>query len=201
MNFKNHTLANKVAVMLLFPYIVWLSKFNEAYTSRIDGKPLVMNFDGVMQMLHNLMSNANMLIHESGHGVCYLIGCPDFIMFINGTIFQLALPIIFIYIYMYKTKNIIIAIIGVMWLAQNLVYVAWYMSTSQMPHKYGMFLGGGTHDFWWLFSYLGVLEYDWLISSIVKIIAVVLLYGAYFYLVFLVFFKSDKENSKKIILD
>ena len=185
-------LASKVAVMLLFPYIVWLSKYNEAYTSQVNGKAISMNFDGVMQMLHNLMANANMLIHESGHGVCYIIGCPDFIMFINGTIFQLALPIIFIYIYMYKNKNIIIATIGVMWLAQNLVYVAWYMSYSQTPNKYGFFLGdGATHDFWWLFSYLGVLEYDWLISSIVKIIAVVLLYGAYFYLVFLVFFKSD----------
>ena len=43
-----------------------------------------------------------------------------FITTINGTIFQLALPVIFIFYY--RKKDILLTHIGYMWLAQNLAY-------------------------------------------------------------------------------
>jgi len=47
------------------------------------------------------------------------------------------------------------------------------MSYTNNPNLYPSFLRGGIHDFWYIFSQLGVLEYDWLISGFVRVIAVV----------------------------
>jgi len=148
---------------------------------------------------HNLINGANMIVHEAGHGVCYLLPCPQFFTFINGTLFQLALPIIFIYYY-YKRENRILAGLGSIWLAQNLVYVAWYMSYAQTPNLYPFFLGGSaTHDFWYIFSQLGVLEYDWLISGFVRLIAVILLLGSYIYLLYISFFEKRRGIKRRNI--
>ncbi len=184
----------RVGLLLLFPYIVWLSKYNNDYVKTIHNKVIHLNFDGIMLTLHNLFSNANLIVHEAGHGVCYILHCPQFFTAMNGTNFQLLLPLFFIYYYHKRDNNILVGL-GFIWLAQNLIYVAWYMSYAQTPNAYPFFLGEGTHDFWYMFSELGVLKYDWLISGIFRTIAVIILYGAYFYLLFASFFQS---NPKKI---
>jgi hypothetical protein len=42
------------------------------------------------------------IIHESGHGVCYILPCPEFIMVLNGTVFQLLFPAGIAYYYKRK---------------------------------------------------------------------------------------------------
>ena len=187
----------RIGLLLLMPYIIWLSKYNESYVSSIHGKMIHLNFDGVMLSFHNLINGANMIVHEAGHGVCYLLPCPQFFTSLNGTLFQLALPVIFIYYY-YKRENSILAGLGSIWLAQNLVYVAWYMSYSQTPNLYPFFLGGSAiHDFWYIFSQLGVLEYDWLISGFVRVIAVILLLCSYLYLLYISFIKESRRSKRR----
>ena len=187
----------RLGLLLLMPYIIWLSKYNDSYVASIHAKVIRLNFDGVMLSFHNLINGANMIVHESGHGVCYLLPCPQFFTSLNGTLFQLALPMIFIYYY-YKRDNKILAGLGAIWLAQNLVYVAWYMSYSQTPNLYPFFLGGSAiHDFWYIFSQLGVLEYDWLISGFVRVIAVLLLLSSYLYLLYLSFFQNSRGTRRR----
>ncbi len=101
----------RIGLLLLMPYIFWLSKYNDSYVASIHRKVIHFNFDGVMLSFHNLIHGANMIVHEAGHGVCYLLPCPQFLTFLNGTLFQLALPIIFIYYY-YKRGNRILAGLG-----------------------------------------------------------------------------------------
>ncbi len=183
----------RIGLLLLLPYIIWLSKYSGSYVADIHGKVIRLNFDGVMLSFHNLINGANMIVHEAGHGVCYLLPCPQFFTFLNGTLFQLALPMIFIYYY-YRRENRVLAGIGGIWLAQNLIYVAWYMSYSQTPNLYPFFLGGSaTHDFWFMFSQLGVLEYDWLISGFVRVIAVILLLSSYMYLLYIAFIQNSRR--------
>ncbi len=183
----------RIGLLLLLPYIIWLSKYSGSYVASIHGKVIRLNFDGVMLSFHNLINGANMIVHEAGHGVCYLLPCPQFFTFLNGTLFQLALPMIFIYYY-YRRENRVLAGIGGIWLAQNLIYVAWYMSYSQTPNLYPFFLGGSaTHDFWFMFSQLGVLEYDWLISGFVRVIAVILLLSSYMYLLYIAFIQNSRR--------
>ena len=187
----------RMGLLLLMPYIFWLSKYNDTYVSSIHNKRMQLNFDGIMLAFHNLMSNANMIIHESGHGVCYIIHCPQFVTALNGTLFQLALPLLFIYYY-YKRSNMTLAGLGGIWLAQNLVYVSWYMSYAQHPHRYPFFLGGDAiQDFWYIFSQLGILEYDWLIAGVVRFIAVTLLLGSYLYLLYIAFIKNATSKQKR----
>ncbi|MGB5964264.1 MAG: hypothetical protein WBF77_04655 [Sulfurimonadaceae bacterium] len=194
---KAGDLGVRVGLLLLMPYIIWLSQYNDSYVAGIHGKAIHFNFDGIMLTLHNLFSNANMLIHESGHGLCYLLPCPQFFMALNGTLFQLALPMLFIYYY-YKRGNRLLSGLGSVWLAQNLVYVAWYMSYAQTPNRYPFFLGGNAiHDFWYIFSQLGVLEYDWFISGFVRAVAVMLLLGSYMYLLYIAFLKNENRHSRR----
>lgn len=195
---KASDLGVRVALLLLMPYIFWLSKYDAEYVASIHRKVIHLNFDGVMLSFHNLINGANMIVHEAGHGVCYLLPCPQFLTFMNGTLFQLALPIIFIYYY-YKRDNKILAGLGSVWLAQNLIYVAWYMSYSQTPNLYPFFLGGSaTHDFWYIFSQLGVLEYDWLISGFVRAVAVMLLLSSYVYLLYISFLQNSRRIKRKV---
>ena len=187
----------RIGLLLLMPYIFWLSKYNESYVASIHRKVIHLDFDGVMLSFHNLINGANMIVHEAGHGICYLLPCPQFFTSLNGTLFQLALPIIFIYYY-YRRDNNILAGLGSIWLAQNLVYVSWYMSYAQTPNLYPFFLGGSAiHDFWYIFSQLGVLEYDWLISGFVRSVAVILLLGSYIYLLYISFFKKSRGAKYK----
>jgi len=188
--------AVKVGLLLLMPYVMWLSKYSDSYVETIQGKVVHLNFDGIMLTIHNLFTSANLIVHESGHGVCYLLSCPAFITFINGTLFQLALPT-FAILYYKKRLNTLGVGLGFMWLAQNLIYVSWYMSYAQTPNKYPFFLGGSaTHDFWYMFSQLGVLEYDWLIAGFVRVIAVLLLLSSYFYLLYRAYFINTKQIDK-----
>ena len=191
-------LAIRVGLLLLLPYVMWLSQYNDAYVKTIHNKQIHFNFDSIMLSFHDLFSNANMIVHEAGHGICYILHCPQFFSTLNGTLFQLALPLIFIFYY-YKRENKILTGLGVIWFAQNLVYVAWYMSHSQTPNLYPSFLGGnGIHDFWYIFSQLGILQYDWLVSGFVRAIAVVLLFGAYFYLLFIAFIQNPTKSYKTL---
>ncbi|MEN8147399.1 MAG: hypothetical protein ABFR02_07255 [Campylobacterota bacterium] len=195
---KPGDLAVRMGLLLLMPYIIWLSKYSDSYVATVHGKAIRLNFDGVMLSFHNLINGANMIVHEAGHGICYLLPCPQFFMFLNGTLFQLALPLIFIYYY-YKRGNMVLSGLGSIWLAQNLIYVAWYMSYAQTPNLYPFFLGGSaTHDFWYMFSQLGVLEYDWLIAGFVRAVAVMLLLGSYMYLLYISFFKSGKRSKRRL---
>ena len=187
----------RIGILLLLPYVMWLSKYSNAYVASVHGKLVHLNFDGVMQSFHNLLNNANMIVHEAGHGVCYLVGCPQFITALNGTLFQLLLPMIFIWYY-YKRENSVLVGLGGIWLAQNLIYVAWYMSTAHTPNLYPMFLpGGGIHDFWYIFREVGVYQYDWLISGFVRFIGVVVLAGFYLYLLYIAFLKNAKRPGQK----
>ena len=195
---KPNDLAVRIGLLLLMPYIIWLSKYNDTYVASIHKKVIHLDFDGVMLSFHNLINGANMIVHEAGHGICYLLPCPQFFTSLNGTLFQLALPMIFIYYY-YKRENRVLAGLGSIWLAQNLVYVAWYMSYSQTPNLYPFFLGGSAiHDFWYIFSQLGVLEYDWLISGFVRALAVVLLLSSYVYLLYIAFFQNSKRSRYRL---
>jgi hypothetical protein len=186
--------AVRIGILLLLPYVLWLSKYNDAYVASIHGKIIHLNFDGVMQSFHNLLNSANMIVHEAGHGVCYLFACPELITALNGTVFQLLLPIIFIYYYCRRENSVLVGLGGI-WLAQNLVYVAWYMSTSHTPQRYPFFIpGADKHDFWFIFRELGVYEYDWLISGFVRVIAVLLLLYSYGYLLYIAFLKNENRQ-------
>ncbi|UFH59416.1 hypothetical protein [Sulfurovum mangrovi] len=120
------------------------------------------------------------IVHEGGHGVCYLLPCPKFLMVSMGTLFQWLFPLGIAYYYK-KKGNRIAFLMGLFILGISMDYTAWYMSTAHegaiLPaHK--SFLGvEAMHDFHYLFSSLGVLAYESLISGVTRAIGYFLMAG------------------------
>ena len=137
------------------------------------------------------------IVHEGGHGVCYILPCPQFIMVINGTLFQWAFPLGIAYYYK-KQGNQIAFYMGLFILGISMDYTAWYMSTAHegafLPaHK--SFLGvDALHDFHYIFSTLGILAYESLISGITRAIAYLLMVSS----VIGMFFEAFSSKGNKV---
>jgi hypothetical protein len=118
------------------------------------------------------------IVHEGGHGICYILPCPQFMMVMMGTLFQWLFPLGIAYYYK-RRGNLTAFYIGLFILGISMDYTAWYMSTAHegalLPaHK--SFLGvDALHDFHYIFSTLGVLAYDSLISGITRTIGYLLM--------------------------
>ena len=135
------------------------------------------------------------IVHEGGHGVCYILPCPQFLMVIMGTFFQWLFPLGIAYYYK-KQDNQMAFYMGLFILGISMDYTAWYMSTAHegalLPaHK--SFLGvDALHDFHYIFSTLGVLAYESLISGVTRTIGYLLMIGSVIGMFFEAF--SSKGN-------
>lgn len=140
------------------------------------------------------------MIHESGHGVCYVLPCPQFIMVINGTLFQLAFPLGVAYYYKRK-GNLFATYIALFFVGFSLQYTAWYISTAHeglhLPaHK--SFLGvDGNHDFNYILDVLGLLSYNGFIAGVTKMIA----YGLMIWAVVKMFFNAFESVTSQSVDD
>ena len=123
------------------------------------------------------------IVHESGHGVCYILHCPQFITALNGTIFQISFPL-GIYFYYKIKKNPFASYIALFFTGFSLSYTAWYIGTANQ----GLFLSAsksflgvdGYHDFNYILSRLSILKYYSQISISVWILAFgVMIYSIY----------------------
>jgi len=133
------------------------------------------------------------IVHEAGHGICYLLGCPTFITVLNGTLFQLLFPL-FVALYARRKGHVFGALAGLFFTGFSLKYTAWYMSSaheSAIVPASRSFLGvDGYHDFHYLFSRLHLLAYDGLIASATAFAAVALMLFAVFRMLWLAFVSS-----------
>ena len=162
---KRVTLVIFVTFLLLFPhYAPW--------------EPGYEKNDSLLQMIFTLyffVANQTLgIVHESGHGVCYVLHCPEFITMANGTIFQLLFPAVISYYY-YKKRHFVGALIALFFVGFSLHYTAWYISTAHegliLPaHK--SFLGvDAIHDFNYMLSAIGVLAYESVIAGVTRLLA------------------------------
>jgi hypothetical protein len=154
----------------------------------VNYKPYAMTphqINGIFEFLFTLyqfiINQTLGIIHEGGHGVCYILPCPKFVMVAMGTVFQWLFPLGIAYYYK-KRGNQTAFLTGLFILGISMDYTAWYMSTAHegaiLPaHK--SFLGvNAMHDFHYIFSTLGVLAYESLISGVTRVIAYLLMIGA-----------------------
>jgi hypothetical protein len=136
------------------------------------------------------------IVHEGGHGVCYILNCPEFVTVANGTIFQLLFPGLIAYYY-YKKGSVFAAMIALFFLGFSLQYTAWYLSSAHegliLPaHK--SFLGvDAYHDFNYILSATGLLAYESLISGLTRFVAYVVMIIS----VLLMFFDAFSHTEKK----
>ena len=184
---KRATLGIFVFFLLSFPhYAPW--------------EPSYQKGDSLLQMVFTLyffVANQTLgIVHEGGHGVCYILHCPEFITMANGTIFQLLFPALIGYYY-YKKGNRFAMFIALFFVGFSLQYTAWYISTAHeglvLPaHK--SFLGvDAIHDFNYMLSKMALLAYESVIAGVIK-------FAAYFIMLISVvgmFFEAFPNNKKK----
>ncbi len=168
-NAKKLTVIIFVLFLLLFPhYAPWSGNFEQ--------NPSLLH---QLFILYFFIANQTLgIIHEAGHGVCYILPCPQFFMVLNGTLFQVFFPAGISYYYR-KRGNRFAMYIALFFVGFSLHYTAWYISIAHegilLPaHK--SFLGvDAYHDFNYLLSAMGLMPYESLISGLTRLMAYVLM--------------------------
>jgi hypothetical protein len=118
-----------------------------------------------------LLSDINTAVHEFGHLLFMPLG--ETMMFLGGSLTQIALPLAFAAYFLFGRKehrDAHAATVCVWWSALNVVSVAVYAGDARAREL--MLLTGATgqeddsgHDFYNLFSRWGVLQHDTLYAS------------------------------------
>jgi hypothetical protein len=124
---------------------------------------------------YHFIDGANLLFHEAGHFVFSGFGLV--VHFLGGSIGQLIFPAVCIASFVKRRQFFEASVCGV-WFGENLINIGWYMSdakTMAIP-----LVGGGIHDWNWLFSKAGILEHCRAVSTFVHILAAgILLYSVF----------------------
>lgn len=110
-----------------------------------------------------LLHSFDLAIHESGHLVL-MFWAPEIIMFLGGTMMQLLFPLLFLKHYWKRFDQEFSFFVVLWWLGENLVDVGIYMGDA-IPMQLHL-LGNGRHDWNFIFSYFGVLEYSAFIGGL-----------------------------------
>ncbi|MDQ3996266.1 MAG: hypothetical protein M3303_04530 [Gemmatimonadota bacterium] len=109
----------------------------------------------------------DLAIHETGHLVFAPFG--EFLGFLGGTLFQLALPAAFV-VYFWQRADRHAASVALSWVAQNFWNVSVYVRDARAQAL--PLVGGGEHDWAYLLGRLGWLQYDQAIALDVRLVGV-----------------------------
>ena len=184
----------KKAVLVLFVLFLILYIQYKPYASTPHSPTNIVEYIFVIYQF--IITQTLGMVHEGGHGLCYLVPCPQFFMVLNGTLFQWLFPLGIGYYYK-KKGNLMAFYIGLFILGLSMDHTAWYMSTAHQgpilpAHK--SFLGvDAIHDFHYIFSSLGVLAYGSFISGVTRAVGILLMVGA----VVAMFFEAFSDKSVK----
>jgi len=136
------------------------------------------------------------IVHEGGHGICYLLLCPEFVMVANGTLFQLLFPGLIAYYYKRK-GNLFAALIALFFVGFSLQYTAWYISTAHegliLPASKSFLGVDGYHDFNYILSTVGLLPYDSLIAGMTRFVAYLIMIVSVIGMIFDLFSDQGKK--------
>ncbi len=195
---QNSPLVKKTTAVL---FIIFFAMF-------IHFKPYEHNGEAVQGLAQLIFTLYNFIIyqtlgivHEGGHGVCYVLPCPKFIMVLNGTVFQWLFP--FLIGYYYKRRGQMLGYyIGLFFLGMSMQYTAWYISTSHEGLYISAdksFLGvDGYHDFNYMLSALGLLQYERSITFLTKAASYIVMFYSVIAMYLLAFLSSPLLNKSKL---
>lgn len=129
------------------------------------------------------IDNANLLFHEAGHLLTLSFGKT--IHFLGGTFFQLLIPLICLAVFIFKEQNFFGAGFCTWWYGENLVNVAYYMKDA--PYKRLFLVGGGQHDWAYLFNKFGLIDYSQIIGNTTLVLGFATMFAAIAFMIFLIF--------------
>jgi len=124
-----------------------------------------------------LLGMLNLGIHELGHVLLRPAG--DSLCLAGGTLFQVLFPIISVFMFLRQRDYFALTFSGV-WLSTNLYGIATYMADARarvLP-LVTPFRGRAEHDWYHLFSRMGVLSHDTAIAAAVRVAAFIVIWAS-----------------------
>jgi hypothetical protein len=121
----------------------------------------------------SLLDNVNLPIHETGHLVFAAFG--EQVTALGGTLFELMVPLAFAISFLVRGDRHAASVM-LWWVGENCVYIGHYMSDAvvqQLP-----LVGGGEHDWGFLFGEWNVLAYSERIGHDAKLVGGAMMLGA-----------------------
>ena len=193
---KNEQVSSMATKVLAILFFLFLVSFHD-YLPYEQKSGVIDSVGGFIFNIYFFIFNQTLgIVHEGGHGICYVFHCPEFITALNGTVFQLLFPFGIAYYYRRK-KNKIGSYIAMFFVGFSLLYTSWYISTSNqgaIVSAANSFLGvDGYHDFHMILSSMGILEHYAIIASITKVISYIIMYLS----VAMMFFEGFVATSEK----
>lgn len=122
----------------------------------------------VLGFILTLLEGANFWIHEAGHGFLFFIG--GFWMSFGGTLFELGLPL-GIAVTVFRKRLLCTLTLTLFWLSISLQSVARYASDARAQRL--ELVGGGSHDWNFMLTQLGVLNLDYFFGWVFMALAAV----------------------------
>ena len=111
-----------------------------------------------------IIDDANLLFHEAGHLIFGFFGYT--IGFYGGTLGQLIIPIICGAVF-WVQKSLMSVSVTLLWFFENFFNIAVYISDARAQKL--PLVGGGEHDWAYILSSLGILQYDTTIATTVTV--------------------------------
>jgi hypothetical protein len=109
------------------------------------------------------LDNLNLLIHEAGHWIFWPLG--DFMHVLGGSLNQCLIPALFAGYFGWK-QDLAGVGFGLFWLGDNVINVSYYAGDAQAMALPLLGGDGVIHDWNWLLSHVGWLEYDSQIAAV-----------------------------------
>jgi hypothetical protein len=159
-------------VILLLVLIIWGWRF---MTSSIEGGYVASSF------LHLV----NLAFHEAGHVIFGFFG--RFLMSLGGTLGQVLMPCVCLFVLLLKTRDAFGAAVALWWVGQNLMDIAPYINDARARQL--MLLGGvtgrdaayGYHDWEFILSETGLLHYDRTLAYMANGLGMILMLASFFW--------------------
>ena len=116
------------------------------------------------------VDNANLVVHEAGHLLFGWFG--ETLGLLGGTLFQLIVPLALAVSFAYR-KQTTGLVFCAFFFFENFLYIATYMADARSQELPLVSVGGGDavdHDWYRIFSGLGVLQHDTYIAAVVRVL-------------------------------
>jgi len=160
-----------VTFVVLFLFFILFQKYSPFVSPTYHETSLV---EQIFGLYHFVINQTLGIVHEGGHGICYILPCPEWFMVLNGTLFQLLFPLGIAYYYKRK-KDFFVVFIALFFVGFSLYSTSWYISTANeglyLPASKSFLGVDAYHDFNYLLSKIGALDYYLIIAGFTKFIA------------------------------
>lgn len=127
----------------------------------------------------SILSNINLIFHESGHAIIFFLG--SFMQILGGSIMQILVPTILVAYFLAKQKPYESALLS-LWVADNFFNVSTYAGNAiklQLPLLGD--LGPESHDWYNILNGLNLLKYTQFIANTIHFIGIIIILLALFY--------------------